>query len=195
MRAADRRLTDGQRELVESYLRTFPSPMAVLWAVWPAVAGAAVRCNLTDDEVRSAAHAGACRAAQTWSPDLGASFATYANRAVMFAVVIEVRASDRRGRRDGKRVGRLPTGRALGNLGPGYRERGYTDLPETVAGVLRQLPERDRSVLEMLYGLNGRREMGPTEVAAALGVTRERVRQLRARAEERVRVPLVLGLG
>jgi RNA polymerase primary sigma factor len=42
-------------------------------------------------------------------------------------------------------------------------------------------------VIEMRYGLNGRQPQYLDEVGAVLGVTRERVRQLRDRALKRLR--------
>jgi RNA polymerase primary sigma factor len=49
---------------------------------------------------------------------------------------------------------------------------------EDVARALAALPSRDREVLELRYGLNGRQPMTLEEVGAAFGVTRERIRQI-----------------
>jgi RNA polymerase primary sigma factor len=49
---------------------------------------------------------------------------------------------------------------------------------EDVQRALAALPQRDREVLELRYGLNGRRPMTLEEVGAAFGVTRERIRQI-----------------
>ena len=49
---------------------------------------------------------------------------------------------------------------------------------EDVRRALAALPRRDREVLELRYGLNGRRPMTLEEVGAAFGVTRERIRQI-----------------
>jgi len=49
---------------------------------------------------------------------------------------------------------------------------------EDVRRALAALPGRDREVLELRYGLNGRRPMTLEEVGAAFGVTRERIRQI-----------------
>jgi RNA polymerase primary sigma factor len=49
---------------------------------------------------------------------------------------------------------------------------------EDVKRALEALPGRDREVLELRYGLNGRQPMTLEEVGDAFGVTRERIRQI-----------------
>jgi RNA polymerase primary sigma factor len=49
---------------------------------------------------------------------------------------------------------------------------------QDVQRALAALPRRDREVLELRYGLNGRRPMTLEEVGTAFGVTRERIRQI-----------------
>jgi RNA polymerase primary sigma factor len=49
---------------------------------------------------------------------------------------------------------------------------------EDVQRALAVLPVRDREVLELRYGLNGRKPMTLEEVGDAFGVTRERIRQI-----------------
>ena len=60
-------------------------------------------------------------------------------------------------------------------------------LRERVAEALRCLAARDRQVIELRFGLHDGRSRTLDEVARALGVTRERVRQLEARGLERLR--------
>ena len=52
---------------------------------------------------------------------------------------------------------------------------------------LRTLPPRDAKVLRLYFGLDGGREHTLEEIGGMLGVTRERVRQLRDRALKRLR--------
>ncbi len=49
---------------------------------------------------------------------------------------------------------------------------------QDVQRALAVLPRRDREVLELRYGLNGRKPMTLEEVGEAFGVTRERIRQI-----------------
>ena len=58
---------------------------------------------------------------------------------------------------------------------------------EAVGRALRALPARDSRVLTLYFGLDGGREHTLEEIGAMLGVTRERVRQLRDRALKRLR--------
>jgi RNA polymerase primary sigma factor len=58
---------------------------------------------------------------------------------------------------------------------------------EAIARALEVLTPRDRRVLTLYFGLEGSRPMTLQEIARELGVTRERVRQLRDRALKRLR--------
>ena len=49
---------------------------------------------------------------------------------------------------------------------------------ENVWRALNVLPERERQVIEMRYGLTGERPLTLEEVGQAFGVTRERIRQI-----------------
>ena len=62
-----------------------------------------------------------------------------------------------------------------------------TFLSEEVEQALRTLPPRDAKVLRLYFGLDGGREHTLEEIGGMLGVTRERVRQLRDRALKRLR--------
>lgn len=58
---------------------------------------------------------------------------------------------------------------------------------EAIARAMEVLAPRDRHVLTLYFGLDGNRPMTLQEIAHELGVTRERVRQLRDRALKRLR--------
>src|SRR3954462_9213005 len=60
-------------------------------------------------------------------------------------------------------------------------------LTEQVDHALRSLAPRDAKVLRLYFGLDGGREHTLEEIGGMLGVTRERVRQLRDRALKRLR--------
>ncbi len=60
-------------------------------------------------------------------------------------------------------------------------------LGEEVDAALRTLPPRDAKVLRLYFGLEGGHEHTLEEIGAMLGITRERVRQLRDRALGRLR--------
>ena len=54
-------------------------------------------------------------------------------------------------------------------------------------GMLDELNERDRGVLEMRYGMGGEQPATLEDVGKAFGITRERVRQIEAKAMARLR--------
>ncbi len=54
--------------------------------------------------------------------------------------------------------------------------------PRKLTAALERLDERERRVLELRYGLRGERQHVLAEVGRALGVSRERARQLETRA-------------
>ena len=60
-------------------------------------------------------------------------------------------------------------------------------LSEEIEQALRTLPPRDAKVLRLYFGLDGGREHTLEEIGGMLGVTRERIRQLRDRALKRLR--------
>ena len=60
-------------------------------------------------------------------------------------------------------------------------------LTDEVEDALTTLPPRDAKVLKLYFGLDGGREHTLEEIGGMLGVTRERVRQLRDRALKRLR--------
>jgi RNA polymerase nonessential primary-like sigma factor len=65
-----------------------------------------------------------------------------------------------------------------------------TEIEAWVRQWLDELNERQRTVIECRYGLNGRDVATLEELAGELGVTRERVRQIQAEALEKMRVRL-----
>ena len=62
-------------------------------------------------------------------------------------------------------------------------------LREQVRNVLGFLTERERSVIEMRFGLNDGKDHTLEEVGRAFGVTRERIRQIEAKALRKLRHP------
>ncbi len=62
-------------------------------------------------------------------------------------------------------------------------------LADDLASVLSTLTEREGAILTMRFGLDGKRARTLEEVGQAFGVTRERIRQIEARALSRLRHP------
>ncbi len=62
-------------------------------------------------------------------------------------------------------------------------------LQEELTEILRDLPERERKVLLLRYGLTDGRRRTLEEVGVAFGITRERTRQIESEALRRLREP------
>ena len=60
-------------------------------------------------------------------------------------------------------------------------------MMDEVRGSLRTLDEREARILRLYYGLEGERPMNLEKIGAVLGVTRERTRQIRNTALEKIR--------
>lgn len=63
------------------------------------------------------------------------------------------------------------------------------NLSARLGEVMAELPERERHILQRRYGLEGRESETLGEIAADLGITAERVRQLQQVAIRRLRAP------
>ncbi|GAB4202291.1 MAG: sigma-70 family RNA polymerase sigma factor [Roseiflexaceae bacterium] len=62
-------------------------------------------------------------------------------------------------------------------------------LQEELMGALMALPERERKILQLRYGLEDGRRHTLEEVGVAFGITRERTRQIEAEALRHLRAP------
>jgi len=62
-------------------------------------------------------------------------------------------------------------------------------LGDAIVEVLLELPARERGIMALRYGLGGERPMTLEEVAATVGLTRERVRQIEGKTLARLRNP------
>lgn len=61
------------------------------------------------------------------------------------------------------------------------------DIAQRLASVLEQLPQREREVLELHYGLRRPRAMTLSQIGQQMGITRERARQIESQAFRRLR--------
>ena len=80
-------------------------------------------------------------------------------------------------------------GDLVGATQDGVEEEVEISLTEsTLRQALSDIPERESEVLRLRYGLNGEEPRSLEEIGRRLGLTRERVRQIEARALERLAV-------
>lgn len=64
-----------------------------------------------------------------------------------------------------------------------------TDLKNCISMILEELPEKERYVIELRFGLNNERPHTLDEVGKMFGVTRERIRQIEVKALRRMQTP------
>ncbi|MBD0290144.1 MAG: sigma-70 family RNA polymerase sigma factor [Thermoleophilia bacterium] len=81
------------------------------------------------------------------------------------------------------------SGTALGDLVAGSEAEPEEEVTvslaeEALRGAVARLPERERSVIELRYGIDGDDPHSLEEIGRRLGLTRERVRQIEAQALE-----------
>jgi len=80
---------------------------------------------------------------------------------------------------------------SIGDLVGGEQDGVETEVEmslteETLHRALAQLPDREREIVRLRYGLGGEEPKSLEEIGRRLGLTRERVRQIEGQALERL---------
>lgn len=155
----------------------------------------------TADDLVSVGALGLMKAVNTFRPETGSQLATYAARCIENEILMLLRASK-------KRKGDVSLSDPIGTDGEG-NDISYMDIlgtpPEQIENqvidkialdrartLVKQLPRKERLVMEMRYGLLDGRLHPQHEVAAVLGISRSYVSRLEKKALESLRADMEL---
>ena len=154
----------------------------------------------TPDDLVSVGTLGLIKAVNTYKPGGATPLSTYAARCIENEVLMLLRASK-------KRRNEVSLSDPIGMDGEG-NDISFQDILGTpadlvedeairrvnmqqVRAALRTLPDRERMVLEMRYGLLGDRPMMQHEAAEKLGISRSYISRIETRAIRRIRDELM----
>ena len=125
---------------------------------------------------------GLWQAILTFDPNRGAAFSTYAGRVIRNQIWRVVAAGWRK-------AGWLEGLRATDSLTDLVTIWQQEQIRQAVAEELACLPERLRQVIVLAYGLDGQEPLFLYEIGQQMGLSRERIRQLRNEALVLLRLP------
>jgi RNA polymerase primary sigma factor len=74
-----------------------------------------------------------------------------------------------------------------------YRDTEQSDVRVQLNAMIRTLSERERVIIELRHGLRDHNPLTLEEIGVRFGVTRERIRQIEAKALRKLRHPTRLG--
>ena len=117
-----------------------------------------------------------------FDPGRGSTFSTYAGRAIRNRIWQEVE-------RGWKKAGWLEAARAREGLSEIVSAWQEAQVHQALVEELACLPERLRQVIVLSYGLEGQAPMRLKEIGQQMGVSGERIRQLRNEALVLLRLP------
>jgi RNA polymerase sporulation-specific sigma factor len=156
------------------------------------------------DDLISIGAVGLIKAIDTYDPSKGTRLATYAARCVENEILMFLRAAKRtRGEvslydpigvdREGNEITLIDV---LGSDPDAVHEQVAADVEmENLLRKLRYLDHKERTVLEMRFGLAGGRRRTQREVAKALGISRSYVSRIEKRAVSKLTRDIQGGLG
>jgi RNA polymerase sigma factor (sigma-70 family) len=143
--------------------------------------------TLPYEDALQAGRRGLWRAILGYDPGRGTTFATYAYRAIMKYVWAAVKGERRRLRREVP-VGVLVVYCYRTGADPAWL-RDQQEIGESLLRLVKRLPKRLRFVIVVYYGLGGKAPQSLQAIGNQLGLSRERVRQLRNEALVWLRQP------
>lgn len=147
--------------------------------------------GLTQDDLVSVGTLGLIKAVNTYKPDTKTPLSTYAARCIENEVLMQLRAAKKR-RNDVSLtdpIGMDGEGNdisfqdILGTPGDMVEDAAIRRMNmQQVRAALKKLPQRERAVLEMRYGLLGGRPLLQHEVASKMGISRSYISRIETHA-------------
>ena len=147
--------------------------------------------GLTQDDLVSVGTLGLIKAVNTYKPDAKTPLSTYAARCIENEVLMQLRAARKR-RNDVSLtdpIGMDGEGNdisfqdILGTPGDMVEDAAIRRMNmQQVRAALKKLPQRERAVLEMRYGLLGGRPLLQHEVASKMGISRSYISRIETHA-------------
>lgn len=147
--------------------------------------------GLTQDDLVSVGTLGLIKAVNTYKPDAKTPLSTYAARCIENEVLMQLRAAKKR-RNDVSLtdpIGMDGEGNdisfqdILGTPGNMVEDAAIRHMNmQQVRSALKKLPQRERAVLEMRYGLLGGRPLLQHEVASKMGISRSYISRIETHA-------------
>ena len=147
--------------------------------------------GLTQDDLVSVGTLGLIKAVNTYKPDAKTPLSTYAARCIENEVLMQLRAAKKR-RNDVSLtdpIGMDGEGNdisfqdILGTPGDMVEDAAIRHMNmQQVRAALKKLPQRERAVLEMRYGLLGGRPLLQHEVASKMGISRSYISRIETHA-------------
>lgn len=147
--------------------------------------------GLTQDDLVSVGTLGLIKAVNTYKPDAKTPLSTYAARCIENEVLMQLRAARKR-RNDVSLtdpIGMDGEGNdisfqdILGTPGDMVEDAAIRRMNmQQVRSALKKLPQRERAVLEMRYGLLGGRPLLQHEVASKMGISRSYISRIETHA-------------
>ena len=147
--------------------------------------------GLTQDDLVSVGTLGLIKAVNTYKPDVKTPLSTYAARCIENEVLMQLRAAKKR-RNDVSLtdpIGMDGEGNdisfqdILGTPGDMVEDAAIRRMNmQQVRAALKKLPQRERAVLEMRYGLLGGRPLLQHEVASKMGISRSYISRIETHA-------------
>ena len=153
-------------------------------------------CGTGIEDLISIGTIGLIKGVNTYRNDKGIKLATYASRCIENEILMYIRKNashkgdlsiDEPLNSDGDGNELLLSDVLDSGEGPVGAELEKSEDERTVRQAVAELEERERAIIEMRYGLGGRREMTQKEVADSMGISQSYISRLEKRIISRLR--------